>query len=451
MPKPTKIFVCSKCDAQFPKWEGRCRECGAWETLNEQTTAQSHKPSTTKPTIIDFSSIEASAAAARQPTGITEFDRVLGGGLVAGALMLLGGDPGVGKSTLLLEVARERAIKDNSRSALYVSGEESAEQVKIRLDRLALASKYAPTNLKFLGEPTVLAIESAVYDLRPALVIIDSLQTLRDESGLPTTKPSEARAAVEKLMALAKQTNTPIIIIGHVTKSGAVAGPKVLEHLVDVVLYFEMAADGSYRILRAAKNRFGSIAEVGVFHMTNQGLQEVSNPSAIFLSDHRAQAPGAALAAILEGSRIFLIEIQALVTKTRFGYPQRRSTGFPLNRLQQLLAVLNKRLNLPLNYYDVHLNVVGGLTADEPAADLAVCLAIISALKNKTLPESLITIGEVGLQGEVRNVAALEQRLEEAARLGFKSALIPKQKISTIAMPEIMAIDSLTEALDFIF
>lgn len=444
MAKPSTLYHCTKCDAQFPKWEGRCRECGGWGTLQAQAAVRT-APSVrgVRASTVSFSDVNAGSATPHHPTGIAELDRVLGGGLVPGVLILLGGDPGIGKSTLLLQVAHTAATEQTKRTILYVSGEESAEQVKLRLDRLG----PAPANLRYLGEPNAPAIAGAVQELRPALVIVDSLQTLRGETGGPATKPSEARAAVEALMDLAKQTATPIILIGHVTKSGIVAGPKTLEHLVDVVLYFESAGGGPYRIIRAAKNRFGSIAEVGVFQMTGQGLQEVANPSAIFLADRRTASPGSAITALLEGSRIFLIEIQALVTKTRFGYPQRRATGFNLNRLQQLLAVLNKRLSLPLPYYDVHLNVVGGLNADEPAADLAVALAIISALKNQTLGNDMVIVGEVGLQGEVRSVPELERRLDEASRLGMTAAIVPPQTLQTTPALTITAVDSLESAV----
>jgi len=448
MLKSKEVFSCSKCDAQFPKWEGKCRECGAWDTLKIVTVTKSTSQSSA--TIIDFSKIGKTLDNNRLSTGSKEFDRVLGGGLVLGVLVLIGGDPGVGKSTLLLQTASIIAQeKQNEKPVLYVSGEESAEQLKNRLDRLNLS----PNNLRYLGEPTVNAITDAINSQHPKLVIVDSLQTIRNSGGaISTARQSELRNATEALMELAKTTSTPIILIGHVTKDGGVAGPKVLEHLVDAVLYFETGENGQYRILRAAKNRFGGLQEVGVWKMVATGLEEVPNPSASFLSDKRLDVPGTAVTALIKGSRVFLIEVQALVSKTRFGYPQRRSTGFDLNRLQLLLAVLSKRLNLPMQYYDVHLNVAGGLKANEPAIDLPVTLAIASAFKNKSLPKNLITIGEVGLAGEIRNVEGIENRIETASRLGFEQIIIPKQ-IQEIKNTKIIQhqVSTVEESFSFVF
>lgn len=448
MAKTKTLFRCTKCDAQFPKWEGRCRECGAWSSLVEDVIV-ARTPS--KPAaIVDLRNVQNAKDGVRLTSGLSEFDRVLGGGLIEGSLTLLGGDPGIGKSTLLLQVAVKIAEQKNESGrtgALYVSGEESAEQVRERLTRLG----DIPENFKFLGDSTVEAIRSGVDQLRPALLIVDSLQTVRSSAVTTLAKPSELKTVTEELMNIAKQTGTAVILIGHVTKGGAVAGPKTIEHLVDAVLYFEHGEGGPYRILRAVKNRFGSIAEIGVWHMTSGGLTEVSNPSGAFLGDRKTIAPGSTVGAVLEGSRVFLVEIQALVTKTRFGYPQRRAAGFDLNRLQLIIAVLSKRVGLPLAYYDVHLNVVGGLKLNEPSADLPVALAIVSALKNIPVQHDLVAIGELGLQGEVRNVPDLERRLDEAARLGFSNALTPgqasthKKSIDAIQTPSVQ--EAITIAL----
>lgn len=428
MSKPITLFVCQKCDTQFPKWEGRCRECGAWETLTERQTTRKTAPGHSPATVVKFSSLVSGEAEGRLSTRSDEFDRVLGGGIVTGELVIIGGDPGVGKSTLLLQAARDIAEFNTAGSVLYVSGEESGEQVKQRLDRLG----STPDNLHFLGDSSLAAITDAIQQTRPVLAIIDSLQTIQGNRGAVVGKPSDLRDATEALMALAKTSGTPIFLIGHVTKDGAVAGPKVLEHLVDAVLYLEASEASTLRVLRAAKNRFGGINEVGVWKMAESGMVQVPNPAGTFLSDHIPDAPGAALGAVMKGSRVFLIEIQALVTKTKFGYPQRRATGYDLNRLQLLIAVLQKRLSLPLQYMDVHLNVVGGLKINDPATDLTVALAIASATKNQTIQGKMLTIGEIGLQGELRPVNQLERRIEEAARLGFNTALVPQQPIDKL-------------------
>ena len=448
MGKTNKIYRCANCDAQYPKWEGRCRECGKWGTLKEEIRAAQIASSAKAGQVIDFSAVSSESAIPRESTGSNEFDRVLGGGLIPGALILIGGDPGIGKSTLLLQITANIAMREDSpRPVLYVSGEESAEQVKNRLDRLNTSSANAK-NLKFLGSADIETICATIADLRPSLVIIDSLNTIRSEGGL-VGQPSHLKRATERLMTIAKQTNIPIFLIGHVTKERQMAGPKTLEHLVDAVLYFEsMEGGGPYRILRAVKNRFGGVQEIGVWRMTNDGLIEVSNPSAAFLKERLTNVPGSTVTALVRGSRVFLLEVQALVSKPRFGYPQRRATGFDLNRLQLLIAVLSKRLRLPLAYYDVHLNIAGGLKADEPAMDLPVALTIVSALKNTALPADLIVIGEVGLQGEIRGVANLEHRLEEAARLGFKQALIPNQELHGSIKLTVLKISSLQNAID---
>ena len=420
------LFNCSKCDAQYTKWTGRCLECGSWGTIKEssETAIKVSNLKNKKSTVpagktLNLGSIIGKETT-RLKTQIEEFDRVLGGGFAPGSLILLGGEPGIGKSTLVLQIASQITTK-----SLYVSGEEAAEQIKIRFDRLELK----PKNLEFLGETNIETICATIEQLKPSLAIVDSIQTISSiEVTGPAGNPTQIKAVCAKLMETAKATQTPIIIIGHVTKDGNLSGPKTLEHLVDTVLYLEGERHHQFRILRAVKNRFGSTNEIGVFEMKQTGLMEVKNPSVAFLSGRNSSIPGSAVTCLIEGSRPLLIEIQALVTRTQFGYPQRRASGFDLNRLQVLIAVLAKRTGLPLETHDIFINVVGGLKADEPAADLAVVLAIASALKNKTLPQDLAAFGEIGLGGEVRMVGNTEKRLMEIKKMGFKFAVIPPTK-----------------------
>lgn len=458
------IYSCSKCDAQYSKWTGRCLECGGWGTIKETSAVAARiqnlkdkKVRAPAGKTVNFSNIVGQEVP-RLKTGLEEFDRVLGGGLAPGGLTLLGGEPGIGKSTLVLQIAnalssgvieeatssyviaRREATKqsrtstgsprpfgarDDNKKILYISGEESAEQVKLRFDRL----KLQPRQLEFLGETNVETICATIEQIKPALAIMDSIQTLVSvEVAGPAGNPTQLKAACAKLTETAKTTRVPIIIIGHVTKEGSLGGPKTLEHIVDTVLYLEGDKFHQFRILRAVKNRFGSTAEAGIFEMTSLGLKEVKNPSEAFLSGRGEPVPGSIITCLIAGSRPILLEIQALVTRTNFGYPQRRASGFDLNRLQVLIAVLAKRTGLPLESYDVFLNVIGGLKADEPAADLAVVLAIASALKNKNLPPDLVAFGEVGLGGEVRAVAQMERRLMEARKMGLKYAVLPPGK-----------------------
>lgn len=353
----------------------------------------------------------------RLKTGLDEFDRVMGGGMVPGGLMLLGGEPGIGKSTLLLQICSRIP------ATLYVSGEESAEQVKVRFDRFGLR----PQKMEFMAETNIETVCATIESLRPALAVVDSIQTMGsvEEQKGRVGSSSQLKIVTAKLMETAKSSGVPIVLIGHVTKEGILSGPKTLEHLVDMVLYLEGDKFHQFRILRAIKNRFGSTDEIGVFEMGNGGLAEVKNPSAAFLSGRGEPVTGSVVTCLVQGARPLLLEVQALVSRTQFGYPQRRASGFDLNRLQVLLGVLSKRSGLPLESHDVFLNVVGGLRADEPAADLAVVLAIASAIKNKTLPQNLAAFGEVGLGGEVRPVAQLEKRLQEIKKMGFSFAVIP--------------------------
>lgn len=432
---PTTLYICSNCDAQSQKWAGRCLECGTWGTLTQEVADTKKKsPVTTSPAnALSFSNIKESAIP-RTPTGMNEFDQVLGGGIVPGSLILLGGDPGIGKSTVQLQIAcalSEKATKEHP--IIYASGEESAQQVKLRFERLKTKTTN-PDTLLFIGETNCEKVCSALRTHQPSLAIVDSIQTIVS-SEIPSEAGSvtQVRACTVKLLEVAKQENIPIIITGHVTKEGAVAGPKTLEHLVDTVLYLEGDNSNYFRLLKSVKNRFGSTNEIGLFEMTGTGLVEVSNPSELFLSSENERMAGSATTAIVEGSRAFLVPIQALTSKTYFGYPQRRALGIDANRLQLLVAVLSKRLGVNLGDQDIHVNVVGGLKISEPAADLAVCASILSSYKNTPLSKDTLYIGEVGLTGEIRPVSHTEKRLKEAEKLGFTTAYIPKQakKITT--------------------
>lgn len=439
------IFSCSNCGAQLQKWTGRCLECGKWGTIEKsstaivenkkQTDAKDYAPTKT------FALNEITAEKiARLKTNIGELDNVLGGGIVPGCLLLLGGDPGIGKSTLALQLA---SLVPNT---IYFSGEESEQQIKLRADRLEIKSN----SLRVSAQTNVETIIATALSEKAKLVVVDSIQTAysaeaEGESGNIT----QVRACTAKLMEAAKKNHISFVIIGQVTKDGAMAGPKTLEHLVDTVLYLEGDRFHEFRILRSVKNRFGSIDEVGVFKMEKNGLQEVKNPSAAFLSERSENTPGTAITCLMQGNRPILVEIQALVAKTNFGFPQRRASGFDLNRLQVLIGVLSKRAGLPLDSYDVFLNVVGGMSADEPAADLAVILALASGLQNKTLPKGLVAFGEVGLAGEVRGVAQIDRRLAEAKNLALEYAVVPAScKNKNIAGLKIAPIGNVKEVIE---
>ena len=421
------IFVCSNCDAQYPKWSGRCLECGSWGTLSEQVTdSKEEKKELAKKLggaeIIDLSKIQ-SKSLDRLKTNIGEIDRVLGGGLVPGSLVLLSGEPGIGKSTLVAQIA---SACGQERNTIYVSGEESALQVRSRLDRL----NCDLGRLKFISETNVEKIFSAVVKAKPDILIIDSIQTIYSalipaEAG----SISQIRAATVKFLELAKENNIAVFLIGHITKDGMVAGPKSLEHIVDTVLYLENETNNNYCLLRATKNRFGSVNELGVLEMTSVGFKEVKNPSSVFMDAAGETMAGSVIGGVIEGTRPFLVDLQALVTKTVFGYPQRKASGFDLGRLQVLSAVISKRTKINLGLQDIILNIVGGLKISEPALDLAACAAIISSYSNKGFSRRTIVLGEVGLGGEVRQITKLEARLQEAQRLGFTEAIIPDAEV----------------------
>lgn len=452
--KDGSLFVCTKCDAQFPKWSGRCSECGSWGTLAKLDEvgldlSDSKKRPTAKPaTTIDLTDININKNEPRLMTGVEEIDRVFGGGLVPGSLVLLGGEPGIGKSTLVAQIAD--ALGKES-AVLYVSGEESAAQIKLRLERLHCDL----TKIKFLSATNVETIIATARALKPALVIVDSIQSVY-LSELPAEAGSvtQIRGAAVSFLELAKEDGPAcaggpaIILTGHITKDGSLAGPKTLEHIVDTVLYLETDPSENYRFLRATKNRFGSTNELGIFEMTATGLTPVANPTSIFLAQANDNAPGSVISAVVEGTRPFLVEVQALVSKTVFGYPVRRASGFDLNRLQVLTAVLGKRSKTNLATSDVILNIVGGLKINDPGLDLAVALAIASSLNNKAINPKTLILGEVGLGGEVRPVARLEDKLKEAAKLNFTRAIIPlNTKITSVKNIELIKVKNLEEAI----
>jgi len=441
------IFTCAKCDAQFPKWSGRCLSCGAWGTVSESTVSKdssNDSPAVRFDTkkLQDFKDV-ATEQFQRLKTNIAELDQIFGGGIVNGSLTLLGGEPGIGKSTLVLQILKE--IKGGADAPLlYVSGEESAGQIKIRIDRLG----YSPENLQFLGETSAEEIASAIRTLKPRLAIIDSIQTIHsDELAAEAGNVAQIRACTVKLLEAAKTTNVPLILIGHVTKDGEVAGPKTLEHLVDVVLYLEGDRFHGFRILRGSKNRFGSTNEIGVFQMTGEGLQEVIDPGKAFLAETTRNYPGSALTCFIDGSRPFLAEVQALVTPTIFGFPQRKTSGYDVNRLQMLSAVLYKRANINLNSQDIHLNIVGGLKLNDPSIDMAVAAAIVSALKNQTISKDTLIIGELGLGGETRPISNIERRIAEAEKMGFTRIICPKIKPLKPSSTQIVMVESLAEMI----
>ncbi|MGC1819219.1 MAG: DNA repair protein RadA [Casimicrobiaceae bacterium] len=448
-PRTRTVYACTECGGQAPKWQGQCPSCGAWNTLVESLAApvatRFESVAGTRSAITKLSSVEARAIQ-RIPTGLEEFDRVLGGGLVPGGVILLGGDPGIGKSTLLLQAG---AALGAAHRTLYVTGEESAEQIALRAQRLGLVN--APIEL--LAEVQLEAIVAAIGAAVPEIVVIDSIQTMYTEAlASAPGSVAQVRECAAQLTRMAKQRGIVVLFVGHVTKEGAIAGPRVLEHIVDTVLYFEGDTHSSFRLVRAIKNRYGAANELGVFAMTERGLKGVANPSALFLSQHAEGVPGSAIVATLEGSRPLLVEVQALVDPVQGMNPRRLAVGLDPQRLALLLAVLHRHGGVDTAGFDVFVNAVGGVRILEPAADLAVMLAVCSSLKNRALPTKALIFGEVGLAGEIRPVQRGQERLREAAKLGFRTALIPnlnkpKQDIDGMS---IVGVDRIDRALEFL-
>jgi DNA repair protein RadA/Sms len=450
MAKAKTQYSCTECGAGSPKWQGQCPGCGQWNTLVESVVEAA------QPAGRNFAALGGTGGALmlaeirpreepRQPTGVEEFDRVLGGGLVAGGVVLIGGDPGIGKSTLLLQaLARLAQANEN---VLYVSGEESGEQVALRARRLQLDVG----RMQLLAEINLEKILATLISLRPAVAVIDSIQTVwSDALQSAPGSVAQVRECAAQLTRFAKQSGTCVILVGHVTKEGSLAGPRVLEHMVDTVLYFEGDTHSSFRLVRAVKNRFGAVNELGVFAMTEKGLRGVANPSALFLSQHSLEVAGSCVLCTQEGTRPLLVEIQALLDESHSPTPRRLSLGLEQNRLAMLLAVLHRHAGIACFDQDVFINAVGGVKITEPGADLAVLLAIVSSLRNKPLPEKMVVFGEVGLAGEVRPVQRGQERLKEAAKLGFTHAIIPKSNAPKhkIEGMEIIAVERVDEAVE---
>lgn len=443
-------FHCQACGHQAPRWLGRCPDCGAWNTLKEERIPVAPKGrsalfKTSASDATPICDIEV-VGESRRVTGIGEFDRVLGGGVIPGSLILIGGDPGIGKTTLLLQTLPRLGLPDEQ--LLYVSGEESPRQIKMRGERLGVAHR----NLLILAETSLEQMLKAIQEIQPAAVVVDSIQTVYTEQ--LTSAPgsiSQVQEVAGQLMWFAKRSNTPVFIIGHVTKEGAIAGPRLLEHIVDTVLYFEGDKGHSFRILRAVKNRFGSTNEIGVFEMKETGLEEVGNPSELFLSERPQQTNGSVVVSSLEGSRPILVELQALVSPTSYPMPKRMANGVELNRVSLLIAVMEKRLGLHLSGQDVYVNVVGGIQIDEPAIDLGLVAAITSSLRESPIDHFTMVVGEVGLGGEVRAISQADLRIREAAKMGFRRCLLPERnltKLDPVEGIELIGIREVGEALD---
>lgn len=450
MAKARVQYVCQSCGASALRWSGQCKACGEWNTLVETVVETRQERAASRPwSAINppqpLSEIQADQFQ-RLPVALGELARVLGGGIVPGSVVLVGGDPGIGKSTLLLQMSAQLAQSD--KPVLYVSGEESVQQIKMRADRLGLQQP----GLYVVSEVSLDQILAHIEQLQPSLVVVDSIQAISSEELASSAgSVSQVKVCATALLRMAKAHNIPIFLIGHVTKTGAIAGPRVLEHIVDAVLYLEGDRFHTYRLLRSVKNRFGSTHEVGVFEMTEQGMNEVTNPSEVFLAERMPNAAGSAIAVTMEGTRPLLVEIQALASTTSFGLPRRTANGVDINRLLLLVAVLSKRAGLRLFDQDVFVNVVGGLRISEPAADLALALAIASSVQNIPLPSDLVAIGEVGLSGELRTVSHLSRRLNEAVKLGFHRCLVPgtRPRIEQgSAGMDVMTVRSLPDALD---
>ena len=451
MAKIKKKYICQQCGYESLRWLGKCPECGEWNSLVEELYDSSSKGkktgflSSNKAMTLDEVSIDEEE---RLTTGMGELNRVLGGGVVAGSLILIGGDPGIGKSTILLQISSQLASK--GLKVLYVSGEESLKQIKIRAQRL----NSQGNNLFILAETNLPTIENIVNDIGPDILMIDSIQTMHQpEISSAPGSVSQVREVTARLMLISKEKEIATFIVGHVTKQGAIAGPRVLEHMVDTVLYFEGERHHTYRILRAVKNRFGSTNEIGIFEMGQKGLKEVLNPSEMLLSGRPIGSSGTIVIPSMEGTRPVLVELQALVSTTSFGMPRRMATGIDYNRVVLLMAIMEKRLGMELQNQDAYVNIVGGLKIDEPALDLGVIIAIASSFRNTEINPDLIAIGEVGLTGEVRSVQFIEKRLMEGKKMGFKKCLIPKSNLKGLEIQdlEIIGVSNLYEALEYVF
>lgn len=451
MIKTKTIFACQHCDAQYNKWQGQCIECAKWNTIVEEVSLS--EPKNVHARNLGFSGALSSITAmsdvklethSRISTGLLEFDHVLGGGLVHDSAVLIGGDPGVGKSTIILQILSSIA---KTHKPLYVTGEESLQQIAMRAKRLGLPQD----NLSLLAETNVEKIIHVAEAFLPKVMVIDSIQTIYTDL-IPSAPGGvgQVRESAAKLVAYAKQRGVALFIVGHVTKDGTIAGPRVLEHMVDAVLYFEGQNDSRFRVIRAVKNRFGAVNELGIFAMTENGLKQVSNPSAIFLSGHQTATPGSVITVTWEGSRPLLVEVQALVDESHLANPRRVTVGLDHNRLSMLLAVLHRHTGIATHDQDVFANVVGGLRVTETGADLAVLLSVISSLKNKCVSAELIVFGEVGLSGEIRPVASGQERIKEAAKHGFKKAIVPRANAPKIAPQdiEIITVDNLGQVLE---
>lgn len=452
------VFFCQNCGHEESKWLGQCPACKEWNTFVEEkvtvsrgsTSAASEAGKERASKVVTLSSVSVEEDE-RIRTGIAELDRVLGGGIVQGSLVLVGGDPGIGKSTLLLQVCQR--LSDAGKNVLYISGEESGKQIKLRANRMGTFSEH----LYLLCETNLELIRQTIERQKPDMVVIDSIQTMYNEevSSAPGSV-SQVRESTNILMQLAKGMNISIFIVGHVTKEGTVAGPRVLEHMVDTVLYFEGDRHASYRILRGVKNRFGSTNEIGVFEMRKEGLVEVENPSEFMLSGRPEHASGSVVACAMEGTRPILMEIQALVCRSNFGMPRRTAAGLDYNRVNLLMAVLEKRAGLPLSNYDAYVNIAGGIRMNEPAADLGIVMAIASSYKNRPVPEDAIVFGEVGLSGEVRAVTMPEQRVAEARKLGFKTCIIPEVSLKALGTSDeklgirVVGVRSVNQVIDML-
>ena len=435
MAKAKSIYFCTSCGNESAKWQGRCSACGQWNTLEEHIEkpspvgrARVSSPTQTK-VARKLAEVDTDNEV-RFSTGMNELDRVLGGGAVEGSLVLVGGAPGIGKSTLLLQICNSLCA---GRSVLYVSGEESEKQIKLRAQRIGVM----PDQLYILSETRLSDILNTTESVKPDILIVDSIQTLYNEENDSTPgSVSQVKDCTMSLMHLSKSNGITVFVVGHINKDGAIAGPKVLEHMVDCVLYFEGDPNSQYRLLRAVKNRFGSTNEIGVFEMVDKGLAEVPNPSQMLLEGRPAGAPGTCVSCVMEGTRPVLAEVQALVAKTSFNVPRRTADGFDLNRAALLLAVIEKRAGMKLSAFDAYINVIGGLQLDEPGADLPVVLAIASSYRDKPISSDLVAIGEVGLTGEIRSVSHMNSRLAEVARLCFTKCVIPKKNAEKLEIPD---------------